>query len=191
MLSVTYWGSVVRKRSICMSWVGKDFLVSYKEFQILPGVFAQGESHLACSPAAIQGELKLCSMVTIIEWSSWLLVNSIDKIDVLVLALVSCSVLWLPCIFDLQNHILKYFSKAPSLPCTWARSFPARRLTAGIGLLLLSQPEPKYGYGSSVSVTLPSQSLTLSLQQIPSASSDDMLLFAASTSRGALFFPSA
>ena len=43
---------------VSLPWVRKDLLVSGKESQTLRGVPAQGESRLACSPVAIQGELK-------------------------------------------------------------------------------------------------------------------------------------
>ena len=43
---------------VFLAWVRKDLLVSGKESQTLRAVPAQGESHLACSPVAIQGELK-------------------------------------------------------------------------------------------------------------------------------------
>ena len=43
---------------VSLAWVRKDLLVSGKESQTLRGVPAQGESRLACSPVAIQGELQ-------------------------------------------------------------------------------------------------------------------------------------
>lgn len=50
-------------------------------------------------------------MVILTEWSSWLLVNSMDEIDVSVSAMVPCSVLWLTCSFGFPNHSFQYFSR--------------------------------------------------------------------------------
>lgn len=53
----------------------------------------------------------LILMIIFIEKNSWLLGNSIDKMDFFVLALVSSSVLRLSCRFGFMNHLLKYFSR--------------------------------------------------------------------------------
>lgn len=71
MLSVTYEGSVPSKGE-------------------LPGVQS------VCSSGKAQ--IGLILVVILIDWSSCLPVNSIGKIDVFILALVSCSVCWLSCI---------------------------------------------------------------------------------------------
>lgn len=71
MLSVTYKWSIPSKRE-------------------LPGVKP------VCSSG--QAQIGLILVVIFIDWSSCLPVNSIDKIDVFILALVSCSVCWLSCI---------------------------------------------------------------------------------------------
>lgn len=44
-------------------------------------------------------------------YSSWLLISRIDKVDVFTLALIPCSVLWLPSAFGFQNHLLKYLPR--------------------------------------------------------------------------------
>lgn len=76
-----------------------------------------------------RAQIGLILMVIFIEWCSWLPVNSIDKTGVIISAPVSRSVLLLSYVFGLQNHLSKYFSEAPSLPCMWLRSFPAHRFT--------------------------------------------------------------
>lgn len=75
MMSVTYKGSVPREGE-------------------LPGV------QTVCN--SWKAQIGLILVVKFIDWSSCLPVNSIDKIDVFILALVSCSLCWLSC-FQLED----------------------------------------------------------------------------------------
>jgi len=57
--AISHLPRIHRRWETSLPWVRKDLLASGKESLTLRGVPAQGESPLACSAAAAQGELTL------------------------------------------------------------------------------------------------------------------------------------